>query len=240
MRYNIPVIKDRTADILMAAVNGFIKTGLPVSSEWLYENYDFGIKPAMIRLELNALSGAGYLEQPHHAAGRVPTDKGYEFYAKNLVSGDIPANCARPLINLFERRAWPEFLSKFSEELEILAAASVFPQRAVYKSILTNLIERLDWPATELRSLIRDFENLEERLTAMRNAAADEEVKIFIGRKSPVTQSENLAVMAAGYNLDGNRVFVCAIGPKEMDYRKTAGVMKGLQKAGKTPKHKYK
>jgi transcriptional regulator of heat shock response len=225
-----PVLSERTSQILKAAVKGFIDTGLPVSSEWLYENYDFGIKPAMIRLELNALSDMGFLEQPHRAAGRVPTDRGYEFYAQNLVSEDSPASCARALADLFRRRAWPEFLEEFSSELDILGTASVFPQGAVYKSMLANLIDRLDWPAVELRSLIHDFENLEERLAAMPSAAAGEEIKIFIGRKSPITKSENLAVMAASYDFDRSRVFVCAIGPKRMDYGKTAGVMKGLKR----------
>lgn len=226
------MLNERAADILTSAVKEFIGTGEPVSSEWLYDHYDFGIKPAMIRLELNALSDAGYLTQPHHAAGRVPTDKGYEFYAQDLLSEDLPANCARSLVNLFERRAWPEFLKEFSSELDILGAASVFPQRAVYKSVLANLIDRLDWPAVELRGLIHDFENLEERLAAMQNATYDD-IKVFIGRKSPITKSENLAVMAANYDLDGNRVFVCAIGPKEMDYKKAARVMKGLKQANK-------
>ncbi len=228
-----PVLSERTSQILKAAVRGFIDTGEPVSSEWLYDNYDFGIKPAMIRLELNALSDSGYLTQPHHAAGRVPADKGYEFYARDLLSEDVQPNCARALVSLFERRAWPEFLREFSSELDILGAASVFPQRAVYKSMLANLIDRLDWPAVELRSLIHDFEGLEERLAAMQNSLLDDEIRVFIGRKSPITKSENLAVMAASYDVDGNRVFVCAIGPKEMDYRKAARVMKGLKRASK-------
>ena len=65
---------DRTAQILEAAIQEFINTGEPVSSGLLYDRYDFGIKPAMIRLELDELEDGGYLEQPHHSAGRVPTD----------------------------------------------------------------------------------------------------------------------------------------------------------------------
>lgn len=225
------MLNERTANILTAAVKEFINTGEPVSSERLYEHYNFGIKPAMIRWELNTLSEAGYLTQPHHAAGRVPTDRGYEFYVQNLLSENLPTNCARDLVNLFERRAWPEFLKEFSSELDVLGAASVFPERVVYKSMLANLIDRLDWPAVELRSLVHDFENLEERLAAMQNFAIADDIKVFIGRKSPITKSERLAVMGAGYRLDGNRVFVCAIGPKEMDYKKAVRIMKGLKSA---------
>ena len=79
-------MNERTAQILEAAIQGFINTGEPVSSGWLFDHYDFGIKPAMIRLELDKLEDDGYLEQPHHSAGRVPTDVGYEFFAKQLLS----------------------------------------------------------------------------------------------------------------------------------------------------------
>lgn len=220
----------RAEQILKAAVREFIQTGEPVSSERLYERYDFGIKPAMIRLELNDLSDKGYFTQPHHAAGRVPTDRGYEFYVQDIVSGDLPGACDRDLANLFERRAWPEFLTEFSSELNILGATSVFPEKTVYKSMLTNLIDRLDWPTSELRGLIHDFEDLDERLRAMQHEVY-EDVRVFIGRKSPITKSENLAVMAARYDSGGSRVVVCAIGPKQMDYKRTARVMKGLKRA---------
>src|SRR5271155_5233346 len=75
-------MNDRASQILEAAIQEFIDTGEPVSSGWLYNKYDFGIKPAMIRLELDALEDSGYLEQPYHSAGRVPTDEGYEFYVE--------------------------------------------------------------------------------------------------------------------------------------------------------------
>lgn len=234
------MLNRRTANILTAAVKEFISTGEPVSSDWLYKHYDFGIRPAMIRLELNALSDAGYLIQPHHAAGRIPTDMGYEFYVQHIFSENMPANCAPNLVNLFNRRAWPEFLKEFSSELSILGAASVFPEGTVYKSMLTNLIDCLDWSVVELRSLVHDFENLDKRMAAMHDAAEYDDIKVFIGRKSPITKSENLAVMAANYKLDGNKVFICAIGPKTMDYRKAARVMKGLKLASNNIKFNKK
>ena len=52
----------RSAQILEAAIQEFIMAGEPVSSGLLYDRYDFGIKPAMIRLELDDLEDAGYLD----------------------------------------------------------------------------------------------------------------------------------------------------------------------------------
>ena len=73
-------IGERTKSILEAVIKEFAKTGSPVSSSRLYENYDFGIRPARIRSELNSLVKLGYLDRPHTSAGRVPTNKGYVFF----------------------------------------------------------------------------------------------------------------------------------------------------------------
>jgi len=42
----------RTNQILKAAIEEFIRSGELVSSGKLYRRYNFGIKPAMIRMEL--------------------------------------------------------------------------------------------------------------------------------------------------------------------------------------------
>jgi transcriptional regulator of heat shock response len=222
-------MEPRTANILKAVVREFIRSGEPVSSDWLYENYDFGIKPAMIRLELGSLTAAGFLLQPHIAAGRIPSDKGYEFYVQSVLAENAPRSKPE-LFSLFRERAWREFLVEFSKELDILAAASVLPQRILYKSMLTEFIDTWEWPMSELRGIIRDFESLDERIDKLPRVAGDE-IQVFIGRKSPITKSENLAVMTAAYDCGRQKVLVCAIGPKRMDYEKTAGIMKGLKQA---------
>ena len=78
------MLTERGQQILEAVIQGFIDTKEPVSSGWLYDQYDFGIKPAMIRLELDTLEDEGYLEQPYHSAGRIPTDAGYELFVSRL------------------------------------------------------------------------------------------------------------------------------------------------------------
>ncbi|MEK7465340.1 MAG: hypothetical protein AAB631_01025 [Patescibacteria group bacterium] len=78
-------MKERTEYILETAVEDFIHTGFPVTSEILYENHVFGIKPAMIRLELSALSDDGFLFQRHPSGGRFPTNKAYQFFVERLL-----------------------------------------------------------------------------------------------------------------------------------------------------------
>ena len=139
-------MQERTAEILEAAIREFIRTGEPVSSQHLYERYRFGIKPAMIRLELNDLADHGYLEQPHHSAGRVPTNRGYEFFAEQALREPAAGSDAgRELTHLFDTMAWPHLLDVFSEELGLLGVAMEPLGGTIYKEGLENLIDRLEW-----------------------------------------------------------------------------------------------
>ncbi len=221
---------ERTAGILEAAVQGFIATGEPVSSGWLFDHYEFGIRPAMIRLELDALEEGGYLAQPHHSAGRVPTDEGYEFFVRRALGEEFRMGAAREsaLQALFEERAWPDLLARLSAELGVLGVVADPSRDAVYKTGLDRLIGCLDWDDRDsIRSVVRDFEAVDERLPAAAPKMG-EGPKVFIGRKSPVTKSEALSVVGGNYRQRGVTISIFAIGPKRMDYKKVIRIFKSL------------
>lgn len=225
-------MEERTQNILEAAVREFIRIGEPVSSRWLYDNYDFGIKPAMIRFELNALTDHGYLAQPHHSSGRVPTNRGYEFFAEHILESEAGGTAFdRRLGELFEKMEWRDFLTELSRDLGLLGIAAEPREGLVHKDGLENLVAHLEWKSrSEIKAVIRDFEEFEERLGAAREVLADDDfIKVFIGRKSPVTRSECLAVVAGDYEAENERILLFAIGPKRMDYEKTARIFKGLK-----------
>ena len=220
-------MEERSSQILEAVIQEFIRGGEPVSSGLLYEQYDFGIKPAMIRLELDALEDAGYLMQPYHSAGRIPTDIGYEFFAKRMMTV-APEAKELNLRELFEERAWPDLLARLSAELGLLGVMADMARDAVYKAGLEHLIDNLDWQDhAELRSVIHDFEEMDERLPRAAEKLG-EGPKVFIGKKSPVTRSENLSVVGGNYIVDGQTISIFAIGPKRMDYKKTIRIFKSL------------
>ncbi len=225
----------RTQNILEAAVREFIKFGEPISSSWLFDHYNFGIKPAMIRLELNELTERGFLDQPHHSAGRIPSNRGYEFFAEHILENtgeDVLFD--KRLNELFKEMEWPNFLTRLSYDLGLLGVAAEPSEGHVYKDGLENLIDNLEWDSrAEIKSVIRDFEEIDRRLGEAEAEGVFEDkdfIKIFIGRKSPVTKSQSLSVMAGDYEIDGEKIVLLAIGPKRMDYEGTARVFKGLKK----------
>lgn len=227
---------DRTAQILEAAIQEFINTGDPVSSGLLYDQYDFGIKPAMIRLELDELEDRGYLEQPHHSAGRVPTNTGYEFFAKRLLgmetSGERSAGTGSAKQNdlhlLLKEQAWPDLLNELSAQLGLLSVAADLARESVYKAGLQHLIDHLDWQdQSGIRAVIHDFEDVDERAprAAEKMGASPQ---IFIGKKSPLTTSDDLSVVGGNYQIGEATISIFAIGPKRMDYKKVIRIFKNL------------
>lgn len=221
---------ERAMQILEAAIQEFINAGEPVSSGQLYERYDFGIKPAMIRLELDELEDAGYLEQPHHSAGRVPTDRGYEFFAHRMLDAAVAANRAREseLRALIKTRALTDLSNELSSQLGLLSICADLTREAVYKAGLEHLIDSLDWEDRQgIRSVIHDFEEMDARIPRAVVKLSDEP-QIFIGKKSPLTTSENLSVVGGNYQIGDATISIFAIGPKRMDYKKVIKIFKNI------------
>ena len=79
-----PNIGNREREILTAIVETFISTGEPVGSRTLARSNREGLSPASIRNVMADLSDAGYLEQPHASAGRVPTPEAYRYYVEQI------------------------------------------------------------------------------------------------------------------------------------------------------------
>jgi heat-inducible transcriptional repressor len=74
----------REREILTAIVETYISTGEPVGSRTLARSNRESLSAASIRNVMADLADAGYLDQPHTSAGRVPTTQAYRFYVKQL------------------------------------------------------------------------------------------------------------------------------------------------------------
>lgn len=224
-------MNQRTESILNAAIKSFIKTGEPVSSGRLFGEYNFGIKPAMIRHELENLTAMGFLNQPYHSAGRIPSDQGYEFFVDQILSDETEIGVEeifrRPLI----QADWPHFLNLFSNHLGLLAVMEPEQEEKIYKSGLEILLSKLDWENHKrIREIIRDFEELDKKVEGLNeNIFESHPIKVFIGRKSPITESEELSVVAEKCSFGGENIILLAIGPKRMNYKKVVKTFKGIK-----------
>ena len=74
---------DRQNRLLKAIVESYIKNVKPVGSKSLCEMFD--CSSATIRNDMSYLEELGYLEKTHTSSGRIPSEKGYNYYVENLM-----------------------------------------------------------------------------------------------------------------------------------------------------------
>ena len=79
------MLSERRQKVLRALIEDYIEYALPVGSRTLTERHHLGVSPATVRNDLSALEDAGFIQQPHTSAGRVPTDAGYRTFVDELL-----------------------------------------------------------------------------------------------------------------------------------------------------------
>src|SRR5271156_935102 len=80
---DIQLRKDR---ILAIVIGRYIKTVVPVGSQYITEEHNLDVSPATVRNILADLEEEGYLTHPHTSAGRTPTQQGYRYYVDHLMN----------------------------------------------------------------------------------------------------------------------------------------------------------
>ncbi len=116
-------IGEREREILTAVVETFISTGEPVGSRTLSRSNREGLSPASIRNVMADLTDAGFLQQPHTSAGRIPTTAAYRYYVEQL-SGTAhlsPGNEAMIQDSLHGISDVQEFMERTSHVLSLIS-----------------------------------------------------------------------------------------------------------------------
>jgi len=115
---------EREREILTAIVETFIATGEPVGSRTLSRASKEGLSPATIRNVMADLAEAGYLEQPHTSAGRVPSAQAYRYYVEQLTG---QAHISRAEEGVIQKYFYgvgdvQEFMERTSHVLSLLSS----------------------------------------------------------------------------------------------------------------------
>jgi len=118
-----PGIGKREREILTAIVETYISTGEPVGSRTIARKNRESLSPASIRNVMSDLVDAGFLEQPHTSAGRVPTTQAYRYYANQLTGEATLTPAEESLIqgNLQGLSDVQEFMERTSHVLSLIS-----------------------------------------------------------------------------------------------------------------------
>jgi len=145
---NQPIVEltQRQEEVLRRVVEEYVATGQPVGSKHLVERAGLPFSPSTMRNVLAELEGLGLLTHPHTSAGRVPTERGYRYYADRLLERLEPRPAAFPL-NLTAVRsevesalqATTEMLSQVTRLLALVSAPPL--QQATVRHVELLLLQ---------------------------------------------------------------------------------------------------
>ncbi|MBS1787011.1 MAG: heat-inducible transcription repressor HrcA [Acidobacteria bacterium] len=85
IRLGSEILDQRSCELLALLIKTHIATGEPVASRTISQLSSQGVSAASVRNIMAELEEAGYVEQPHTSAGRVPSDKGYRFFVDHIL-----------------------------------------------------------------------------------------------------------------------------------------------------------
>jgi heat-inducible transcriptional repressor len=160
-----PNIGNREREILTALVETFISTGEPVGSRTLARSNREGLSAASIRNVMADLSEAGFLEQPHTSAGRVPTTEAYRYYVEQITGTTSLAPQEESMISdsLAGITDVQEFMERTSHVLSLIsrnvgvAVATSGPRNALEHVYFSRLSDQKVLAVLVTRSgLVRD------------------------------------------------------------------------------------
>jgi len=232
-------MNNRQEKILSAIVDIYTRTALPVGSQALLEEYDFGVSSATLRSDMVVLEEEGYLYQPHVSAGRIPTDRGYRKYVEEMMgektlSHKDQEHLQTELLMLKAKhlrlgRTTAKLLSALSGNL---AVSGIVDKDEFYDFGMKEMIEKPEFKEIdELCRLVETLDSLDEKLDGIMLKLKDGETQIFIGNENPIRGIDNCSMVVAPYqNKSGERGMLAIIGPKRMDYAKNKSLIEYMKK----------
>ncbi|MCI9494257.1 MAG: heat-inducible transcription repressor HrcA [Adlercreutzia mucosicola] len=174
------MLSERRQKVLRALIEDYIEYALPVGSRTLTERHHLGVSPATVRNDLSALEDAGFIQQPHTSAGRVPTDAGYRTFVDELLLSGLAEeerphrdmveelrSSASELDALMERTS--AALARLTNCLSVVMAPSVFAGRI--RQI--TLVSLSDWQAIVI-VVAEDGQVVNRTITFTEEVSADE------------------------------------------------------------------
>jgi heat-inducible transcriptional repressor len=221
---------ERQEKILQAIIEQYAEVASPVGSSLLAKVFD--VSSATIRSEMVALERAGYIQQPHTSAGRVPTDKGYRYYVNRLAEQEskrLPAESRieRALTARVAHTSVPEHAIRNAVDTLVelthnLGLATIGDQ--LYMSGLSNLFGQPEFMHPgQVREVARLLDNLEPWL---HEAAPNEPLSVYIGKENPIGRGAGCSLIISRFRSSfSDRSYVGVLGPTRQSYREVMNLV---------------
>lgn len=163
----------RQREVLEAVLTEFIIKAGPIGSRTIARKCAFSLSPATIRSVMADLEDMGFLSQPHTSAGRVPTNRGFQYYVNSLMqTRNLPPEERQEIRRQFQRvrkdlenllRETSRVLSRFSHYTGMVwsprqQGTGVFRSIDFFQADSRNLLALVVYPTGMIRTRLIPLE----------------------------------------------------------------------------------
>lgn len=227
-------MQDRQKQILKLLIEEHIKNPAPVGSKLLMDKTGLGVSSATIRNELFSLEKEKFIAQPHTSAGRIPTQKGYQFYIANYLDPEkISPSLAKNLNEIIEQDD-TDIRIKIKQVAKELANASKetvivsFTKDDIYYTGITNLVSKPEFQETQhLCKLTEVIDHFDRSLDKVYSSIEDK-VEILIGKDNPF--GDLCSTVITSFNFNDQKAIIALTGPMRMNYNKNYSLIENVTK----------
>lgn len=225
------MLTQRQKQLLTMVIREYTDTGVPISSRALAKKFRLSLSPATLRAEFARLCEMGYLVQPHTSAGRVPTDRGYRYFIKQLMKPETVSPRERSLIrrNLLRKtsscgRNIAKTISLSTRNLGLYFDPE---EDMLYREGFLEVFRKTDFRImSQVSGFVELLDILEEQILDFINSFLDEEAPmVLIGRNRLLPMQDDYSILYSGYSIGGRDYMIGAIGPKRMDYARNISIL---------------
>lgn len=218
----------RKEKLLKRIIEDYLKTAEPVGS--LKLAVSLKTSSATIRNEMMEIEEEGLIFQPHTSAGRIPTEKGYQFYIQKFVKekGDtVLEKKLNQLTNKLEKEDKIKILAKISAEIADEAVIVAFNQNQFYYTGLSYLFGKPEFSAQAMVTTISEvLDHCEEMMPKVMEKIFQNQ-KILLGLDNPFDKNCSFVGTALPGFKDG---IFGILGPMRMDYQKNLNLINSIKK----------
>ena len=215
----------RIEQVLTCAIEDFIRTAEPISSQSLTKGHGLEVSSATIRNWFATLEEEGYLVQPHTSAGRIPTEAGYRWYISRF--GEVEEteeDCSVIEKSIGVNRDIKQAAKTCAE----LTGLAVFLGSGTSDTYYTGLSQLFSQPEFRDSSRVISMSSILDRLDHQLNQLRKKQYEvptILIGESCPFGNASSSILLTLP-----NDVLIGVLGPLRMDYRRTRNIMSVIQK----------
>jgi len=222
------MLTSRQKQLLCLIINDYVNTAEPVGSSSLVNKYKLKMSSATIRSEMNELEKRGYLVKPHTSAGRMPSEKAYDWFVEKHLEYAKSIRLEKVIEQLMKKAVYEQAVKNVAKLLAQLSGQAVivgFKFNHAYCTGLSNLFRHPEFQEYgQVVNLTTTIDRMDDLVGQLFDEVEDD-VRILIGHKNPFGTHTSLVISRFKF-ADREPGVIALLGPMRMDYNKSYSLIR--------------